>query len=227
MLNYEEMPKEKYAEKAHLQNRMRSRLLLLTLQRHHGTEDVEIATLEPEPAAAVMEIISKPVESPQDRYFRYWRERNELNRRAMLSSMTAPVERREPTMMDIIREVCIQFTVTKTALSSARRDAKIVLPRQIVCYLAKEVTRLSLPAIGRQLGGRDHTTILHAHRKIEGLMLKDRYVIKHVGEIQDRLDCRIETIARLENEINSDAFGDRPHPSFSAGPQGSTPPSVD
>jgi chromosomal replication initiator protein len=49
---------------------------------------------------------------------------------------------------------------------SKRRHAHIVLPRQIAMYLAKELTQKSLPEIGEAFGGRDHTTVLHAMRKI-------------------------------------------------------------
>ncbi len=58
-------------------------------------------------------------------------------------------------------------------IRSQRRTAKIVRPRQIAMYLAKMNTGRSLPEIGRRFGGRDHTTVLHAVRKIERLRLTD------------------------------------------------------
>jgi chromosomal replication initiator protein len=57
---------------------------------------------------------------------------------------------------------------------SSRRTANVVRPRQIAMYLAKVLTLRSLPEIGRRFGGRDHTTVLHAVRKIEGLVNGDR-----------------------------------------------------
>src|SRR5207253_408379 len=59
-------------------------------------------------------------------------------------------------------------------LISARRTGGIVRPRQIAMYLAKQLTPLSLPMIGRKFGGRDHTTVLHAVRKIEALRTRDK-----------------------------------------------------
>jgi len=55
---------------------------------------------------------------------------------------------------------------------SKRRPANIAMPRQVAMYLAKELTQKSLPEIGDLFGGRDHTTVLHAVRKISDLRLK-------------------------------------------------------
>jgi hypothetical protein len=59
-------------------------------------------------------------------------------------------------------------------LISARRTACLVRPRQIAMFLARHLTPNSLPVIGRQFGGRDHTTVLHAVRKIEWLRTRDK-----------------------------------------------------
>jgi chromosomal replication initiator protein len=56
---------------------------------------------------------------------------------------------------------------------SARRSRQIARPRQIAMYLAKNLTSLSYPEIGRRFGNRDHTTIMHAVRKVEELMVSD------------------------------------------------------
>ncbi|MEM6711644.1 MAG: chromosomal replication initiator protein DnaA [Pseudomonadota bacterium] len=68
---------------------------------------------------------------------------------------------------DIQRATAIQFGLTKTDLLSQRRTKQIVGPRQIAMYLSKVMTVRSLPDIGKRFGGRDHTTVLHAVRKIE------------------------------------------------------------
>ena len=68
---------------------------------------------------------------------------------------------------DIVKEVCQQFVVTRNDIESERRHAAIVSPRQVAMALAKHLTTLSLPEIGRKLGGRDHTTVLHACRKMK------------------------------------------------------------
>lgn len=70
---------------------------------------------------------------------------------------------------DIQRIVARHYNVSKTELLSNRRTRTIVKPRQIAMYLSKVMTPRSLPEIGRRFGGRDHTTVLHAVRKIEDL----------------------------------------------------------
>jgi len=74
---------------------------------------------------------------------------------------------------DIQRIVARHYIVSKTELLSNRRTRTIVKPRQIAMYLAKVMTPRSLPEIGRRFGGRDHTTVLHAVRKIEDLSGSD------------------------------------------------------
>jgi chromosomal replication initiator protein len=54
-------------------------------------------------------------------------------------------------------------------MSSARRARAVARPRQVAMYLAKQLTQRSLPEIGRKFGGRDHTTVMHAVRKVEEL----------------------------------------------------------
>lgn len=67
---------------------------------------------------------------------------------------------------------------------SARRTANVVRPRQVAMYLAKTVTLRSLPEIGRRFGGRDHTTVLHAVRKIEGLIKIDADLAARVANFK-------------------------------------------
>jgi len=74
---------------------------------------------------------------------------------------------------DIQKLVASHFNVSRAEILSARRTANVVRPRQIAMYLAKTLTLRSLPEIGRRFGGRDHTTVLHAVRKIEELVSKD------------------------------------------------------
>jgi chromosomal replication initiator protein len=58
-------------------------------------------------------------------------------------------------------------------MSSARRARAVARPRQVAMYLSKQLTSRSLPEIGRAFGGRDHTTVMHAVRKIEELVKSD------------------------------------------------------
>ena len=75
---------------------------------------------------------------------------------------------RPPKVEDILRVISKHFGVSKHDILSQRRHRSIVWPRQVGMFLAKAMTARSLPEIGRRFGGRDHTTVLHAIRKIEG-----------------------------------------------------------
>jgi chromosomal replication initiator protein len=74
---------------------------------------------------------------------------------------------------DIQKLVASHFNVSRADILSSRRTATVVRPRQIAMYLSKLLTPRSLPEIGRRFGGRDHTTVLHAVRKITGLVTAD------------------------------------------------------
>jgi chromosomal replication initiation ATPase DnaA len=74
---------------------------------------------------------------------------------------------------DVQKLVASHFNVSRGDILSARRTANVVRPRQIAMYLSKLLTPRSLPEIGRRFGGRDHTTVLHAVRKITGLVSAD------------------------------------------------------
>ncbi len=74
---------------------------------------------------------------------------------------------------DIQKLVASHFNVSRADILSSRRTANVVRPRQIAMYLSKVLTLRSLPEIGRRFGGRDHTTVLHAVRKIEAMTAKD------------------------------------------------------
>ncbi|NND49683.1 MAG: chromosomal replication initiator protein DnaA, partial [Rhizobiales bacterium] len=94
---------------------------------------------------------------------------------------------RQVMIEDILRAVSGHFNVTRQDLLSARRHKSVVFPRQIGMYLAKTLTTRSLPEIGRKFGGRDHTTVLHAVRKIEGLLGKDDTVRQSVDALASQL----------------------------------------
>jgi chromosomal replication initiator protein len=73
------------------------------------------------------------------------------------------------TIEDIQRKVAEHYNIRITDMHSARRARSIARPRQIAMYLAKQLTSRSLPEIGRKFGGRDHTTVMHAVKKVEEL----------------------------------------------------------
>ena len=99
------------------------------------------------------------------------------------------VGNREPRRIrieDIQKVVARHYNVSKNDLLSARRTRTIVRPRQIAMYLAKTMTPRSFPEIGKRFGGRDHTTVLHAVRKIENMVTDDTTLAQEI-ELLKRL----------------------------------------
>lgn len=80
---------------------------------------------------------------------------------------------RRITIDEIQRRVAEHYNVRLTDMHSARRARNVARPRQVAMYLAKQLTSRSLPEIGRKFGGRDHTTVMHAVRKIEEIIGED------------------------------------------------------
>ena len=80
---------------------------------------------------------------------------------------------RRVTIEEIQRKVAEHFNVKVAEMHSDRRSRIVARPRQVAMYLAKQLTSYSLPDIGRKFGGRDHTTVMHAVKKVDELMLAD------------------------------------------------------
>jgi chromosomal replication initiator protein len=98
-----------------------------------------------------------------------------------------PQEPKRVKIEDIQRVVARQYNVSRSDLLSSRRTANVVRPRQVAMYLAKTLTLRSLPEIGRRFGGRDHTTVLHAVRKIEGLVGNDGSLAQEIEGLKRQL----------------------------------------
>jgi len=79
------------------------------------------------------------------------------------------------------------FGLTIDDLCGASRSRVLVNARQIAMYLCRELTEMSLPKIGQQFGGRDHTTVMHADRKIRQLMAERRSIYNQVTELTNRI----------------------------------------
>ncbi|WEX77750.1 chromosomal replication initiator protein DnaA [Sinorhizobium numidicum] len=107
----------------------------------------------------------------------------------LLGHLVNAGEPRRVRIEDIQRVVAKHYNVSRQELVSNRRTRVIVKPRQIAMYLSKTLTPRSFPEIGRRFGGRDHTTVLHAVRKIEELISADT-----------KLSHEIELLKRLINE---------------------------
>jgi chromosomal replication initiator protein len=80
---------------------------------------------------------------------------------------------RRVTIEEIQKRVAEHFNIKVSDMHSARRSRAVARPRQVAMYLAKQLTPRSLPEIGRKVGGRDHTTVMHAVRKVEELRAAD------------------------------------------------------
>jgi chromosomal replication initiator protein len=104
-----------------------------------------------------------------------------------MRDLIRPVEPKRVRIEDIQRIVARQYNVSRSDLLSSRRTANVVRPRQVAMYLAKVLTLRSLPEIGRRFGGRDHTTVLHAVRKIEALVGNDNALAEEIESLKRQL----------------------------------------
>src|ERR1700731_4021952 len=104
-----------------------------------------------------------------------------------MRDLIRPQEPKRVRIEDIQRVVARQYNVSRADLLSSRRTANVVRPRQVAMYLAKILTLRSLPAIGRRFGGRDHTTVLHAVRKIEALAGNDTPFAEEIEGLKRQL----------------------------------------
>lgn len=95
---------------------------------------------------------------------------------------------RKVTMDEIMRKVADHYNIKIADLLGPRRNRTIARPRQVAMYLAKKLTARSLPEIGRRFGGRDHTTVIHAVRKIEELKGTDSQIAEDVELLRRALE---------------------------------------
>jgi chromosomal replication initiator protein len=94
---------------------------------------------------------------------------------------------RRVTIDEIQRKVAEHFNIKMVDMTSARRARIVARPRQVAMYLAKQLTQRSLPEIGRKFGGRDHTTVMHAVKKVEELLAGDRSFAEDVEVLRRML----------------------------------------
>ena len=96
---------------------------------------------------------------------------------------------RQITIEDIQKQVATHYNIKVSDMHSARRARTIARPRQVAMYLAKKLTSKSLPEIGRSFGGKDHTTVMHAVKRVEELCKTDNAFGKDV-ELLTRIFCQ-------------------------------------
>ncbi len=97
--------------------------------------------------------------------------------------------RRRITIDEIQRAVCEYYRIDRSEMSSKRRARAVVRPRQVAMYLAKVMTPRSYPEIGRKFGGRDHSTVIHAVRLVEGLRAQDDEMDNDVRSLLRQLEA--------------------------------------
>jgi len=96
---------------------------------------------------------------------------------------------RKVTVDEIIRKVADHYNLRMTDILSPKRARAIARPRQVGMFLAKTLTSKSLPEIGRRFGGRDHTTVIHAVKKIEELRFVDNQIAEDVELLRRMLEA--------------------------------------
>lgn len=101
-----------------------------------------------------------------------------------------------PLVAEIQHAVAEVFQIPVCEMSSPRRAREVARPRQVAMYLSKQLTLKSLPEIGRMFGGRDHTTVIHAVKQIEKLILIDRNMLAK----RDQAISEIERAASQRSE---------------------------
>lgn len=91
------------------------------------------------------------------------------------------------SIAEIQKQVASFYNITQSDILGKKRVKQIVVPRQIAMYLSRELTDFSLPKIGNEFGGKDHTTVLHAIDKIEAALKKDTDLQKDINNLKERL----------------------------------------
>lgn len=95
---------------------------------------------------------------------------------------------RRVTIEEIQKKVAAHFNIRTSDMHSARRARSVARPRQVAMYLAKQLTSRSLPEIGRKFGGRDHTTVMHAVKKVDELRERDASFAEDVDLLRRMLE---------------------------------------
>lgn len=91
------------------------------------------------------------------------------------------------TVENIQQEVAKKYNIRMEDFAAKKRTKSIAFPRQIAMYLSRELTDLSLPKIGEEFGGRDHTTVIHAHDKISKLLEEDEELNRNIEELKENI----------------------------------------
>ncbi len=107
--------------------------------------------------------------------------------KSLLSSFDASSARRSVTSTQVIESTCDFFNVSTTDVCGKSREKKLSYPRQIIMYLLRNDLKMSFPSIGDELGGRDHTTAMHANDKITRVIEEDMKLKQEIELIRQKL----------------------------------------
>jgi len=189
-----------------LEERVRSRLGWgLVVEINPTNDELRLSFLETKAAALGLNVERKVLEFGAQRITSNVRElEGALNRiaaQAQLNGRTVTVDVAQDALRDLLRasdrrvsieeiqkHVAEHFNIRLADMSSPRRARSVARPRQVAMYLAKHLTSRSLPEIGRKFGGRDHTTVMHAIRKIEELSGADTTMAEDIRMIRRTLE---------------------------------------
>lgn len=146
-----------------------------------------------------VEVAAPEAKVAPDQPFDNWAERqHEIHQPApkqnwfyIVGEISEDGKRTIPTIREIQLAVCARYNIELRHILSEMRTARIVRPRHVAMYLAKKLTPHSFPEIGRRFGGKDHTTVLHALRKIETIVATDTQVAGVVASICADLGCEV------------------------------------
>lgn len=174
-----------------IEERLKSRLGWgLVADIHPTTYELRLGILQSKAASSSVKIPDKVLEFVAHRVSSNVRELegalNRITASAMFIGREVTIESAREVLSDLLRtserkvsleeiqkKVAAHYSIKLSDMSSDRRVRQVARPRQVAMYLAKKLTTLSLPEIGKNFGGRDHTTVLHAVKKIEQALKED------------------------------------------------------
>jgi chromosomal replication initiator protein len=189
-----------------LEERLRSRLVWgLVADIHPTTYELRLGILQSKAEQLRVEIPAKVMEFLAHKISSNVRElEGALNRivaHATLVGRSTTLESAQEVLHDVLRasdrrvsieeiqkRVAEHYRIRTSDMHSARRARAVARPRQVAMYLSKQLTSRSLPEIGRKFGGRDHTTVMHAVRKIEELRATDNSLAEDIDLLRRMLE---------------------------------------
>jgi chromosomal replication initiator protein len=189
-----------------IEERLKSRLGWgLVADLHPTTYELRLGILQAKAAATHMDVPGKVLEFLAHKITSNVRELegalHRISAHTQLIGRTVSLESAQEVLHDLLRandrrvtideiqkRVAEHYNIRLADMHSARRARAVARPRQVAMYLCKQLTPRSLPEIGRKFGGRDHTTVMHAVRKIEELKAADRTLAEDVELLRRMLE---------------------------------------